>query len=75
MTPAVFVEFDFEALWRARFGIGVARIATWTRLPSAAAGAGAIALKRSIRMGFTDSAAIIAYGALHPSPFNFRRPQ
>ncbi len=54
MTPALFVEFGFEALLRSRLGIIVARIALWTRHSCAAAGA--LALERSIRVGFTDPA-------------------
>jgi hypothetical protein len=46
MAPALFVEFDFEALRRPRFGFSVARIAPRARLASAAAGAGALALER-----------------------------
>src|SRR6266478_1437742 len=41
MTPALFVDFGFEALRRSRLGIIVARIALWTRHSCAAAGAGA----------------------------------
>jgi hypothetical protein len=65
MTPALFVDFGFEALRRSRLGIIVARIALWTRHSCAAAGAGALALERSIRVGFTDPAAILTNGALH----------
>jgi hypothetical protein len=64
MAPALFIEFDFEALRRPRFGFSVARIAPGARLASAAAGAGALTLERSIRVDFTDPAAIIANGAL-----------
>ena len=65
MPPALFVEFGFEALRRPRLGILVARIAPWTRLSRAAAGAGAVALPRSIGMAFTNPAAVLAKGAFH----------
>jgi hypothetical protein len=65
MTPALFVDFGFEALRRSRLGIIVARTALWTRHSCAAAGAGALALERSIRVGFTDPPAILTNGALH----------
>jgi hypothetical protein len=63
MTPALFVEFGFEALRRPRFGIIV--IASWTRRSRAAAFAGMLALERSIRVGFTHPAAVLAKGAFH----------
>jgi hypothetical protein len=63
MAPALFVEFGFEALRRPRFI--VARIAPWTRRSRAAAGAGVLALERSIRMGLADPSAILTNGALH----------
>ena len=75
MTPALFVEFSFEALRRPRSGIVDAGIARWTWRASAAAGAGALALERSIRMVLTDPAAIITHGAIHRSLASFRRPQ
>src|SRR6266404_5266075 len=53
----------------------VALVARWTGRPSATAGAGVLALERSIRMGFTYPAAVFTYGALHSSLFSFRRPQ
>jgi hypothetical protein len=65
MTPALFVEFGFEALRWSRFGIIVARIALWTRRSGAAAGAGALALKGPVRMVLTHPAAVITNEAFH----------
>ena len=63
MAPALLVEFGFETLRRPRFGITM--VAPWTRLPGAAAGAGVLALPRSIRMVLANPAAILTNGALH----------
>jgi hypothetical protein len=76
MTPALFVEFGFEALRRLRFGVIVARIALRTWSSRTAAGAGVLALERSIRVRLAHPAAVLANGALHvpgtPAPgFSF----
>jgi hypothetical protein len=63
MTPALFVEFGFKALGWPRFGIIV--IAPRTRLPRAAAVAGALALEGPVRMVLTHPTGVVANGALH----------
>jgi hypothetical protein len=76
MTPALFVEFGFEALRRPRFGIFVARIiALWTRHSRAATGAAVLALERSTRVRLTHPATILIHSALHSSLFSLRFPQ
>ena len=60
------VRSHLDAISMASFAsCPAARIALWTRHSRAAAGAGALALERSIRVGFTDPAAILTNGALH----------
>jgi hypothetical protein len=45
--------------------IVVARVATWTRSPGGAAGAGVLTLPWFIGVAFTNPAAVFAEGALH----------
>jgi hypothetical protein len=73
VTPALFVEFGFEALRQPRLDIFIARIAPCARRASAAAVAGAPAFERPVRMVLTDPAAIVANGALHRSRASFRQ--
>jgi hypothetical protein len=77
MAPSLLVEFGFEALRGPRFI--VIRIAPWTRLSRAAAGAGAVALEWPVRMVLTNPAAILtneAFYGLRPraGAFLFTRP-
>src|ERR1700730_734718 len=63
MTPALFVECGSKALRHSR--IVVARVATWAGSAGCSAGAGAFAFPGSIRVSFTNPAAILAEGAFH----------
>jgi hypothetical protein len=63
MAPALLVEFGLEALRHPR--IVVARVATWTRSPGGAAGAGVLTLPWFIGVAFTNPAAVLAEGAFH----------
>jgi hypothetical protein len=65
MTPALLVEFNFRALRHPWHHIIVGRVAARTRGSGAAAGAGVVALERSIRVRLTHPAAILTNGALH----------
>src|ERR1700676_2618609 len=63
MTPALLVECGFKALRHPR--IVVARIATWAGSAGGSAGACVFAFPGSIRVSFTNPAAILAEGAFH----------
>jgi hypothetical protein len=65
MTPALFIEFGFETLPGPDLGILIALVTSRARRAGAAAGAGALALERPIRVVLADPATIIANGALH----------
>jgi hypothetical protein len=67
MTPALFVELHLEPFPHPRIVV-LARVAPWTRSAGAATGARVLAFPRSIRVGFTNPAAVLAQAAFHCSP-------
>ena len=59
MTPALFVEFGFKAFRLPQCSIIGTGVTPWTG-SAAAAGAGVLALKGSIKVGFAYPAAVFA---------------
>ena len=60
MTPALFVEFGFKAFRLPQCSIIGTGVTPWTGSADAAAGAGVLVLKWSIKVGFAYPAAVFA---------------
>jgi hypothetical protein len=60
MTPALFVEFGLKPFRHPRRRIFVARVAPWARSAGTTTRAGVIAFPWSIRVNFTNPAAVLA---------------
>src|ERR1700721_2251043 len=65
MAPALFVELSLEARRQTRCLVLFGRIAPWAGLAAAAAGTGALAFPRPVRMVLAHPAAVLAKQALH----------
>src|ERR1700681_4345883 len=59
MTPPLLIELGLKAFRHPRFRIIGARVAPWTG-SGAPAGAGVLAFEGSVRVGFTNPAAVFA---------------